>query len=56
MEHVVFDEKINCPECGKEMATGKIYGIELVDWNGHRMKVKIYYDYCPACNYYKVTQ
>ena len=57
MEHKVFDEKHECPNCdSKEMVTGKIYGVELVDWNGHKLKVSFYYDYCSKCNYYKIIQ
>ncbi len=57
MEHKVFDEKHKCPECDNEgMVTGKVYGVELVDWDGHKMRVSLYYDYCPKCSYYKIIQ
>jgi hypothetical protein len=56
MEHVVFGEKYKCEECGNDNAvTGKVMGVELVDWAGHMMKITIYYDYCPKCDCYKIT-
>lgn len=57
MEHVVYEEKHKCPECdGIEMVTGRVLGIELVDWNGHKIKVSAYYDYCPNCNYHRLYE
>ena len=57
MEHVVFEEKHKCPKCDSlEMVTGKVLGIELVDWNGHKIKINTYYDYCPNCSYYKLIK
>ena len=41
---------------GLEMVTGKVLGIELVDWNGHKIKVSAYYDYCPNCNYHRLYE
>lgn len=57
MEHVVYEEKHKCPECdGLEMVAGKVLGIELVDWNGNKIKVSAYYDYCPNCNYHRLYE
>ena len=56
MEHVVYDEKpISCPNCREiTLITGKVHGVELVDWKGLKIYVTLYYRLCSKCQYYRI--
>ena len=57
MEHVVFEERENCTKCeGTQVAVGKVLGVELTDWRGHKIKVTLYYRFCPSCNWYQIRE